>query len=380
VQINATPGKAGERLRVVAVATFPVEAAATRFRVEQFIAPLRDCGIDVTLLPFLTNGTYRDLYDRTKAGRTALRLIAATCRRVLHLRKIVSADVLFVQREAMLFGPPWVEWLASRVARVPLVLDLDDATWMPQPNAVYPSARFLKPLSKTDHLVRWSKAVIGGSEAIAEHARALQKHSVVIGTAVDPDVFTPRDPDPGGEIPVIGWIGTHSTWSYVEPMLPVLEDLATRYRFRFRVVGSGRPSIAIPGVEVENLPWEAAREVADFQSLDIGIYPLPDDEWASAKSGLKAAQYLACGVPYVAAPVGILRNIGEEGVTHYSAATLDEWRNALERLLRSKEERRVMGAAGRRYAVEHYRIAEIAAQIAGVFRTAADRRDGEGDA
>ena len=366
-----------ERLQVVALATYPVEAAATRFRVAQFVAALRGCGIDVTLLPFLNAAAYRELYDRKKLLKSVLRLLVATGRQLLRLPKIMTADVLFVQREAMLLGPPWIEWLAARVARVPMVLDLDDATWMPPPSSVFPIARFLKPLSKTDRLIRWSRAVISGNEVIAGHARALHTDAVLLPSVGDPAVFTPRPPDLDSEVPVIGWVGTHSTWSYVETILPVLEDIATRVRFRFRVVGAGRASISIPGVEVENRPWDGAREVLDFQSLDIGIYPLPDDAWAAGKSGLKAAQYLACGVPYVASPVGIVGHTGQAGVTHLCATTAEEWRDALEDLLRNPEKRRAMGAAGRRYAVEHYSISNMAMQLAGVFRTAADRRDRE---
>jgi hypothetical protein len=76
-------------------------------------------------------------------------------------------------------------------------------------------------------------------------------------------------------------------------------------------------------------------------------------------------------VSYVASPVGVLRQIGVDGVTHLSASTPDEWRTALERLLRDGDERRRMGAAGRRYMLEHFVIRDFAQTIGEVLRDAA---------
>src|SRR6476646_5107355 len=97
-------------LRVSALFTFPVEAAATRFRIMQFVQPLAGHDIEVTVFPFLTASDFSTLYDRSRAVRTAVRLLLALIRRLFVLPRILRADVLLVQREAMLFGPPWIEW------------------------------------------------------------------------------------------------------------------------------------------------------------------------------------------------------------------------------------------------------------------------------
>ena len=348
-------------MKVLALASYPVEAASSRYRIVQFIEPLARRGVDVTFSPFLDAKLFERLYE---PGKFVLRLPYLAMRTLMRFGAVLRArkyDVVFVQREAMLFGPPVIEWLIARVLRKPLVLDLDDATWIAYESPVYGKlATFLKWPSKTDRLIRWARAVTCGSPNIAAHARG-----VLVPTVVDTKRFRPGSPT--NDVPVIGWIGTHGTYPYVERLLPIFERLGREVRFRLRIIGSGRASIDVPGVEVETRPWSLAREVGDFQSLDIGIYPLDDDEWSIGKAGFKAVQYMATGVPFVMSPVGVCATMGIDGVTHLSAKSDDEWLAALRKLITDRELRRKMSAAGRAFAEEHFDLEPQADALAAVL-------------
>jgi SAM-dependent methyltransferase/glycosyltransferase involved in cell wall biosynthesis len=361
---------ADRRLRVVALASYPDEAACTRFRIAQFIELLGKRGADVTLLPFLTTPAFRRLYDPRQWLRTMVALAAGTLRRFTQLAAVYRADVIFVQREAMLLGPPVLEWFAARVARRPIVLDLDDATYLNQSSVYGRLTRFLKAPRKTDRLIDWASVVICGNDWIADHVRSRGKAvAVVMPTVVNTESFVPVDKD-ASRVPVIGWVGSHSTTEYLQAIVPVLARLRREFEFRVRVVGAANP-ISIPGVEVESLPWQRDREIHDFQTLDIGLYPLPDDMWAKSKSGLKAIEYLAVGVPFVASPVGVVASAGLAGTTHFLASTDQEWYEALAVLLRDPEQRRRMGAAGRAYAVRHYSVDQVSDVLDRILRNAA---------
>ena len=117
-------------MRVLGLATYPVEAAATRFRMIQFIEPLAEQGIELSVYPFLDSRLHGSLYNRSHWPRTAAGLALASVRRVRELWRARKADVLFVQREAMMFGPPVMEWLVINLHHCPMVLDLDDATYV----------------------------------------------------------------------------------------------------------------------------------------------------------------------------------------------------------------------------------------------------------
>ncbi|MGI9166334.1 MAG: glycosyltransferase family 4 protein [Pyrinomonadaceae bacterium] len=364
-------------MKVLALASYPVQAAATRYRLEQFVQPLAEQGISLSIRPFLDSDLFEILYQRRAFPRIAIGLIKSAFLRLNDLITASEADVVLLQREAMMFGPPLIEWFAARVLKRPLVLDLDDATYVSYTSPTYGSlGKYLKWFSKTDDLIRWSSIVTCGNSTIAEYVARKGGVARVIPTVVDTDLFRPA---PGKNDPlVLGWIGTHSTFPYLKEILPVMQYLAKTYRFRLKVVGAGKQEVKVPGVEVENLEWTLPREVQDFQSFDIGLYPISPhlyaEGWAAGKSGFKSIQYMAVGIPYVVSPVGAAAELGESGMTHFPARTNDEWRDALALLLSDPEKRKQMGAAGRRYVIKNYSLPAQADKLVQALREAAKKR------
>ena len=367
-------------MEVLGFASYPVEAAATRYRLQQFVEPLSKRGITLTIKPFLNSKQFDTLYKPRALAFKAIGLGRAGLLRIAAGLAARRADVVLVQREAMIFGPPVIEWLAARVFQRPMVLDLDDATYVPYTSPTYGKlGKALKWFGKTDDLIRWADIVTCGNRAIAEYAESKGATTRIIPTVVHTDVFVPRPRVPPlTDVPlVLGWIGTHSTFPYLRAVFPVLQDLAKTHPFKLKIVGAGINTVSIPGVEVENLEWRLEREVEDFQSFDVGLYPIDPslyaEKWAAGKSGFKAIQYMAVGIPFVAAPIGAMAEIGEAGVTHFHATSNDEWFRKLELLLADAHLRQTMGASGRRHAVEHYSLSEQADKLARALHDAAAR-------
>ena len=361
-------------MKVLGLASYPVESATTRYRLQQFVGPLAKHGLSLTVSPLISSSTFRTLYQRRALVRTALTLLKSALMRLGVVLLLKQSDVVLVQREAMIFGPPVFEWLAARVFKRPLVLDLDDATYVPYTSPTYGKfGQALKWFRKTDDLIRWASVVTCGNRAIAEYVESKGAIARIIPTVVDTDVFAPRPRVSNGPL-VLGWIGTHSTFPYLQTVFPVLQDLAKTHSFKLKIVGAGVDAVHISGVEVENREWKLEREVADFQSFDVGLYPIDPslyaEKWAAGKSGFKAIQYMAVGIPFVAAPVGAMADIGEAGVTHFAASSHDEWYRRLESLLANVQLRQTMGAAGRRHVVVHYSLADQADRLARALKEA----------
>ena len=363
-------------LNVLALSPFPVEAAATRFRLVQLVEALRPHGIDMEVRPFLDSAGFATFYRRSEWRRTAGAVVRASARRLGDVGRARRADVLLVLREAAVLGPPLFEWLALHAGRAPMVLDLDDATYISYVSPTYGRwATWVKWPGKTDQLIAWARLATCGNRAIADHVAGRGIPTRVLPTVVDTEVFRPRPPGrrPGAAdgVPTIGWIGTHSTFPFLESLAPVLTDLATDHRYRLKVVGSGRDRVDIPGVDVENLPWALDREANDFRALDVGLYPIVADRWSAAKSGLKSIQYMAVGIPFVASPVGAAAELGEPGTTHFVAHDPGEWRAHLGLLLEDRSLRERMGAAGRAHVLGRYTVSHAAQALADALREAA---------
>src|SRR5207302_11438733 len=92
--------------------------------------------------------------------------------------------------------------------------------------------------------------------------------------------------------------------------------------------------------------------------------PLPDDPPERGKCGYKLIQYMACGRPVIASPVGANREIVEHGVNGFLADTPGEWINALQSLRRDPALRTRMGHAGRKKVERVYSLQVTAPRLA----------------
>jgi glycosyltransferase involved in cell wall biosynthesis len=348
----------------------PTSVAATRFRLEQYFPALKAAGIEPVMRPFLDERAISVLYRRGAPADKLRAAVMALVGRIADLVRSVRAGAVLIHREAALVGPPLVEWLLARVIGRPLIFDLDDAIWVPYASPTYGAllSQLLKAPGKTDFTLAAADRVIAGNAYVADYARRFNAHVDVIPTVVDTDEFHPAPPPPR-EVPVLGWIGTHSSLQYLRAIVPAQQRVAARRRFVLRVVGG---TLEAPGVTVENVPWTLDSEVAHFQSLDVGLYPLVEDAWSVGKSGFKAVQYMACAVPVVASPVGVTTEMVRDGETGFLARDEDAWVDRITRLLDDRALRQRLGDAGRAEAVARWSLACHAPRFVRVVRDAID--------
>ena len=358
------------RIRVLALSPIPEEGAGCRFRIAQYIPYLRDAGFDVTISAFYTPEFFRLVYKPGNYLRKALSFLRLAVRRFRELNNLDSYDLVFLYREAIPLGPPLIERAIARRGK-PIVLDFDDAIFMSNVSEANRAIGFLKNPGRVAEVVRLSTRVVVGNEFLAGYARRHSDQVTVIPTALDTDRFVPRleaPAQPEREL-VVGWIGSPTTFPYLQDLAGVLAQVAGQHRFRLKVSGAGQP-VHFPGVAVDEVPWSLANEVSLFNTCDIGVYPLKDDEWSKGKCGFKAIQCMACGVPVVAAEVGVNREIITDGVDSFLASTPAEWIEKLGRLLSDPELRARMAAAGRRTIEDRYSLQVTAPRLAQILREA----------
>jgi glycosyltransferase involved in cell wall biosynthesis len=363
---------AERRIRILALSPIPEEGAGCRFRIAQFMPYLESVGIDVTLSSLFTTDFFRLVYKPGHYLRKAATFAALSLKRLDSLRDVSRYDAIWIYREIFPIGPAVVERLLSLPGRPPIVFDFDDALFLPSVSDANRLIGALKQPHKVASIIRHSAHVVAGNDYLASYARRYNPAVSMIPTCVDTTRFVPSTTAPGRP-PVVGWIGSPTTAGYLRTLGPVLQRVRRTDEFTLRVSGSAEP-VALDGVTIDNATWSLAREIELFSTCDVGVYPLADDEWSLGKCGFKAIEFMACGVPVVAAAVGVNREIIEDGVNGFLASSEDEWVDKLQRLLRDPALRARLAEAGRRTVEQRYSLRVNAPRIAGTLRAAAARR------
>ncbi len=199
--------------------------------------------------------------------------------------------------------------------------------------------------------------MLAGNETIADHASGFCDDVRVQPTPVDTDLYRPRG-RPERKRPLVGWIGSPTAAYCIRDIAPALTRAAREAPFDLLVVGAGE-EVAVEGVEVESVAWSLATEAELFSSLDVGLYPIPDNPWTRGKCGMKALQYQASGVPAVVSPVGVNERIVADGETGFFARSDADWTDALLRYLREPELRDAHARAGREAVVARWSLAAL---------------------
>lgn len=281
--------------------------------------------------------------------------------------------MVLVQREAFFLFNQWSEWLASLQA--PIVYDFDDAIWI---NAISEANRrfaFLKNVSKIPRIVSLAPTVIAGNDYLADWARQHSSNVHVIPTCVDTEQWrpapTPRDPS---EPVTIGWSGSPWTVAHYRTIEGALLRLKRRFGDRVRLRLMGDPSYRNDALGVRGEAWSEAAEIPFLQQMDVGLMPLPDDEWTRGKCGLKGLTSMSAGAATVMSPVGVNSIIVRQGVDGLLASTEDEWVEQMSTLIENEALRLKLGAAGRVRVSEAYSIQRWAPELIRLLRTAAASR------
>lgn len=356
-------------MKIAALTPYPSHAPSTRFRLEQFVKPLRARGIHLSILPFFSAVEFETLYRSGRGVRKAELLLRGIRRRARQLDLAEGSDMVLIHRE---LSPLASGSFLARLQRagLPLVFDFDDAVFL-HPKGGNPVLRRIRnPRISTTALCRSAGLVLAGNEYLADFAREVRKDLdgvQILQTVIDTDRFRPIRAQPTKPNLIVGWIGTHSTLPYLEMIYPSLKQLAAKIPFQLLAVSNQAP-LPDPGLNLKFLPWSEETEREALAAMHVGVYPLPEDPWTLGKCGFKAIQCMACGIPVVASPVGALKEVVVDGETGFHAATGGDWISCLGEVLSDLGTREELGAAGRIRAVSRYSVHAVLPTLADCLR------------
>jgi glycosyltransferase involved in cell wall biosynthesis len=351
-------------MKVLFLTIGPHTDPSPRFRVHQYLPHLQQNGIQYEVYPLVRPEQVQRRQGKQGRGSRLIRRLCEVANRVRDIKRARHFDVVFVQKVLTVFNCKGLDRLLFAQGR-PVVFDFDDSVHL------RPLRRFRNTILRTVQdagqvrtIITKSRSVIAGNAYLAEVARRHNANPTIIPTSIDTDTHLTKsamtnDQGPASNSAVLVWTGSASTNPYTNLLAPILRCAVKRVPLSLLIISNTRNGIdygAFDGVPLEFRPWRLETEVTDLQAGDIGVMPLPDDEWTRGKCGLKALLCMGCGLPVVLSPVGVNTEIVADDVNGFLAGSGEEWVDKLCRLANDEGLRRRLGKAARETVEERYSV------------------------
>jgi glycosyltransferase involved in cell wall biosynthesis len=341
--------------KILFVCPYPENVAPSqRLKFEQYYPHFKEAGYTVHTSAFISPAFWKIIYKPGRFLAKAFYTLWGYASRILDLFRLRRYDVVYIHLWVTPFGPPFFEWLFRKLARK-VVYDIDDLVYLGNVKSkAHPLVTWIKGRKKPIFLMKHADHVITCTPYLDQFVRKYNQNTTDISSTINTTRYKRTMGYEGNERFIIGWSGSHSTSKYLHLLDAVFQELAKEHKFTLVVMGDADFKLA--GVEVEALPWKEEYEIDVIKRFDIGVYPLPDEEWVLGKSGLKALQYMAAGVPTVATAIGTIFRIIKNGENGFLVTTPDEWKQALTKLMHDPGLRRKIGEKAAATVEESYSI------------------------
>jgi glycosyltransferase involved in cell wall biosynthesis len=247
-----------------------------------------------------------------------------------------------------------------------IIYDIDDMVFLKTKSVYNQPVSALKGRGKMIYMMKHSKHIITCTDVLDAYARRYNQNTTNISSTINTDTYLPNNRYNNSNQLVIGWSGSHSTSQYLYLLERVLKKISDTHSIKILVIGDA--SFHIDGVELEVLPWRESTEGDDLRRIDIGLYPLPDEPWVYGKSGLKAMQYMALGIPTVASAVGMNFKVIEDGVSGFLVKNDREWITTITRLIDDPALRARVGEASRLRILNKYSVKANQSTYLSIFK------------
>jgi glycosyltransferase involved in cell wall biosynthesis len=313
-------------------------------------------------------------YARGKLLRKFVILMKSIYKRSRDLGKADSFDIIFIYREALMLGSTYFERKLKK-RKKKLIFDFDDAIWLNDVSEGNKYLGWLKNPLKTDKLIKLSDLVFAGNKFLAAYARQFNENVIVIPTTLNIEIFKPGIENFKKEAICIGWTGSSTTLKHFKLLIPCLKKIKEKYgnKVFFKII-SDVPYIS-QEIDLVFCKWNLSAEIEDLSEIDIGIMPLPDDEWAKGKCGFKGLQYMSLEIPTIMSPVGVNTEIISDGINGFLAGNDEEWIDKLSLLVESPELREKLGKEGRKTVIDKYSFQAQKQNYLKYFNELLDKKD-----
>jgi len=358
--------------RILFLTQGDLETPSSRHRVYQYLPALEKAGYEAVVHPAVRSEEHYEAFIARTWPGLMQRLFSTFTRRVRDLHQLRDFDYIYVQKPIL---PAPLFNIELRIAReAKMIFDFDDAIYFKKPGGnmvaqLWPQAQRISQICKRAH------RVVVGNKHLGDFVQKLKVDPIILPTGIDTDIYEEqsRYNKRDHKISVLGWVGSPATSTELNLIVPSLIDLHSKAPFVCRVIG-GAPATIPVRFPIEWRDWSLEKAISDVAHLDIGLAPMRDTPWNRGKCGLKVLQYWGAGVPVVASPVGVYKQMIRDGENGMLASNREEWTEKILALLKNADLRRKVVEGGRQTVREHYSLKALAPQFISIFEEAEEAK------
>ncbi len=331
--------------KILFITPYPKDRAPSqRLKFEQYYPAIRSSNYEIVYDAFIDEEFWSFIYLKGNWTRKVVKTLFAYWARFILLFKLKKYDAVYIHLWYTPYGPPIFERFVFFFQKN-IIYDIDDMIFLGHTSKANKLLMFMKGKNKMIYLMKNAKHVITCTPHLDSFVRKLNPNTTDISSTINTETYVPVNTYDNKNTLTIGWSGSHSTSKYVYLLEEVLQEISKKHKVRLLVIGD--PTFNIEGLDCEAIKWVEKTEVIDLQRIDIGIYPLPNEEWVLGKSGLKALQYMALGIPTIASAIGANHRVIEDGISGTLVNTDADWKKALENYILNPDLRKAHGIKAR---------------------------------
>ena len=341
---------------ILIVCPYPFgKMASQRLKYEQHLDYLKSKNFNITISSFFGLNTWNKLYKKGYVFQKIIGTLKGYFYRVILIKNLKKYEIIYIHMWVTPFGNNFFEKI-YRLKSKSMIYDIEDNILINKKSEVNPLNHYLRSSKKYLYLIKNSDHIITSAPDLNDICINISKKNncTFITPAFDLKRFTNHKPfnDSNNNL-TIGWTGTFSSMKYLQSLENVFLNLLKKIKFKLIVIGNFHYNLK--GIDIEMIQWTEKNEIYDLSKIDIGIYPLlKDEEWVYGKSGLKALQYMAMGIPSISTNVGNVKNFISNGKNGFLVDTDFDWESAILKLIKNPDLRNKIGINARKTIEQNY--------------------------
>ena len=323
-----------------------------RLKYEQYLKIFEKNNYSCKVESFFSPKEYSVIYKKGFFFIKVLAVLNGYIRRIFLLFSLKKYDLIYVFLNITPLGGNLFEKIFRKLSSK-IIYDIDDLVYLNKYSEQNKLAKYFRFPEKYYYLMESSDYVITCTSYLNNFVKKYNKNTNNISSTINTSKYVPIKKNNNSNV-VLGWTGSFSTLPYLHLIDDVINKIQENYECPIHIIGSTKKKFNFNNYK--SFKWTSKSEVRILNTIDIGLYPLPNEEWVKGKSGLKAIQFMALGIPVVATDTEINRKVIINNKTGFLVKSNKDWIKKIKLLIKNKELRYKMGLNGIKHVEKNFSI------------------------